>query len=944
MGNVSSKDSAESSTSSSSSSSPSSSPSSTSPPSLTSSPRPGFISTGGEISSTQQTTPARSSFSIVRSTKTDQHSHKRSHSHSVRPTTSRSQNSDSGNSTGKSQNELVSDTSINTSKSETDTNIPEQEGTSGTNNLKTAHAAEKSSRTNPASAQFNKPLPKAPAFQDRDILPHHSRSSISTRSTSSTTQLSFGDNRYRHGISTEMIRTNSISQQSTHSQSSLSVKSTISNGSSGSGGSIRSATTPSTSVTGGTTESLGQLSLQRFPTGESEYKNNSALASAPVSSKFKDDSNRLSSNDAQINASRTTSTVSSSSARSSSGSTGFKFSKPNLSFKPLLYSQGNDTKSQQNLYKQANSSNLSTPSNGQHNTPDHLTASSPFPPALLSIKLPQSLLNKYVIDQESFRQGKGFWGIGKYSWVVTAISKTNGKKYVIKRVSKALLPPSAYYHYPTTAHQLCTCPACKASRDHLLMTGQLEDHELEKIKEVLVIQNRGNLPQIPPSSPNLQHQKLSSPQRPLSASSVSPPLQNNKEKRRSLNIPVSSATPTPNSPTKTHNRSQSQSNPAASSQNAQSSINNYSPLLPSATPLSWPYKDNELKVPQTANVHFETEPSSFLARPTVQSRSSHSHSQKKRPGLKRHASTPNLSRPITGLRILEDDPSKIGRLKQLSSINRKEWLPGDYKLQHQKASISKEIEVEMRIPGPTLAMTPTMPSLRTVIKANGQESDSEEDTYKQLQCKITKGIERKVDPFDQKDGEFKRMDPETPNFAKPSQPQGFVPPPHALPMELVLLQTYNDSDHLPEHHEWTQDNEFWYYVTKSHGVRRRKLKKVSTWWLDVGSLGNAFLGGNSSHEPIATRPIFDMGHSTGNSTPYPSASPQASEVALSGSGNTTPVNGLTQSNHSRHTPKQSISSITSNDSYTSTVGKRYNSRSNRMGKYYHVDWDEYTSL
>jgi hypothetical protein len=46
----------------------------------------------------------------------------------------------------------------------------------------------------------------------------------------------------------------------------------------------------------------------------------------------------------------------------------------------------------------------------------------------MTIKLPQSLLDKYVIDQEGFRQGKGIWGIGQYSWTITVLSRTNGKK------------------------------------------------------------------------------------------------------------------------------------------------------------------------------------------------------------------------------------------------------------------------------------------------------------------------------------------------------------------------------------------------------------------------------------------------------------------------------------------------------------------------------------
>jgi hypothetical protein len=120
--------------------------------------------------------------------------------------------------------------------------------------------------------------------------------------------------------------------------------------------------------------------------------------------------------------------ASNSSARSSSGSSGFKFS-----FKPLLYNHGNDSKQQQHLYHHSNgSSPLASPSGHHHQQQQHSAfdpfANSPFPSILMSIKLPQSLLDKYMIDQESFRHGKGIWGIGKYSWTITVLSRANGKK------------------------------------------------------------------------------------------------------------------------------------------------------------------------------------------------------------------------------------------------------------------------------------------------------------------------------------------------------------------------------------------------------------------------------------------------------------------------------------------------------------------------------------
>jgi len=176
--------------------------------------------------------------------------------------------------------------------------------------------------------------------------------------------------------------------------------------------------TQTTSISGHT-ESVGQLSLQRFPTGESEYKVNKPLS---MSSGSSTGGHGLS----QTKASRTTSMVSTSSARSSSGSSGFKFT-----FKPLLHNHGNDSNHHHHhhhhLYHHQNGSSPTASPNGQQQPVDPF-ASSPFPAILMTIKLPQSLLDKYVIDQDSFRLGKGIWGIGKYSWTITVLSRTNGKK------------------------------------------------------------------------------------------------------------------------------------------------------------------------------------------------------------------------------------------------------------------------------------------------------------------------------------------------------------------------------------------------------------------------------------------------------------------------------------------------------------------------------------
>ncbi|KAF9975662.1 hypothetical protein BGZ73_000618 [Actinomortierella ambigua] len=164
-----------------------------------------------------------------------------------------------------------------------------------------------------------------------------------------------------------------------------------------------------------------------------------------------------------------------------------------------LYNHGNESK-RQNASAAAlqgvstnnihNSNNNIDIHGAQRLQQQHQQPASPFPEELLSMRLPQALLNKYVMDTESFRHGKGFWGIGRYSWTITVQARSNGKKqYVIKRVAKSLLPPEAYYRYPTTAHRLCTCPACKSRREQLLQSGQLDPKDVE---EVLALHYNGN--------------------------------------------------------------------------------------------------------------------------------------------------------------------------------------------------------------------------------------------------------------------------------------------------------------------------------------------------------------------------------------------------------------------------------------------------------------------
>ncbi|KAI1321195.1 hypothetical protein EDD11_007761 [Mortierella claussenii] len=1002
-----------------------------------SSPTP--YSIHNSLTSAAKEQPTRASFSVESSSAKERRllQHQRSYSYSARPFTQRSQHSDSGNSTGHSTDKtdytsISTDTNLHTSSSvnNTDNDIDtiihdhtpiastESTGkgaTEAVHDLNTARAEQAhaallaSSSTATAIVDprqsFDKPLPASPhtllppVLSDKESQASRKEGADQVRSLTSISHHSATENILpKNVVSDSLTRQLSLSRQSIHSQSSLSDKSIISSSSSGRGsgnssGNSRNDNTPVTSVASGTTESLGQLSLQRFPTGESEYKTKPLSQKSRTSGHLSSSSQK--SHDGHIKPSRTTSTISTTSARSSSASSGFKFAKPNLSFKPLLYSHGNNSRNQQHMYQHHNNSNSSpsaSPNGHSHHpqAPDPF-ANSPFPSILMSIKLPQSLLDKYVVDQESFRHGKGIWGIGQYSWTITVLSRVNGKKYVIKRVAKSLLPPSAYYHYPTTAHRLCTCPACKSSRDQLLLTGQLDQNALDNMKEVLVIdKGRKDLPQLPPSSPQQDQRQRQHPPRPQSASSivvssVKEPSKDTKEKRKSFNLyschnssmpnqqgrflTFSSSSSPPNTPansrpttpsqsplrvlssvtasvsSKTHNRSQSHSIVASTQKTTSSSVP-HSPSLPSATPSSGPHRDAAPAVPQTsedassitaeqlspraqalrdgdsqphADISSGTASMSFPVKPPPMSLGN-SSIVKKRPALQRHASTPNLSRAVTGLDVLEDDPSRLDQLKQLAKLSKNDWYSHDDKhhLHHQKEH---------------------------------QSSINKEDSSRK-----SMDLAKKVSPFETNHGEYKQMEPESIRSTKAAAPQGFVPPPHALPMELVLLQTYNDSDHLPEHHEWTQDQDYWYYVTKAHGVRRRKLKKVSTWWLDMGSLGDALLSGSSSSsEPIATGPIYNMGRGAGTGTTTPlQSSPLSSELVLS---NTAPV-AASQPN-GRQAPKESglftgsaqqeeslqasLPSIVQSKS-ASTIKRQSSPRNSHMGKYFYVDWDEYTSL
>ncbi|KAF9091756.1 hypothetical protein BGX23_004855 [Mortierella sp. AD031] len=343
-----------------------------------------------------------------------------------------------------------------------------------------------------------------------------------------------------------------------------------------------------------------------------------------------------------------------------------------------------------------------------------------------------------------------------------------------------------------------------------------------------------------------------------------------------------------------------------------------------------------------------------------------SSSLKTRPTLQRHASTPNMSRAITGLDVLEMDPARVEQLKQISRLRSNGGDASyvkerDYR--RETESPLAPLKGDRPLSDSPLSMMMTMQALYesklgsgaagSIVRQDDETATATTPAHSALLLQTSMATERKVSPFDTNDGEFRQMEAGSSESSAArarggatSAPLMFSPPPHALPMELVLLQTYNDSDHLPEHHEWTQDQDYWYYVTKAHGVRRRKLKKVSSWWLDLSSLGGALLsaGSSSSQEPIATGPIYNMGRAPGTSatTPYPS-SPLSSELALA----TSPGRSSTEARRT-HGAKESVSSMASQEtvSTNSATLKKSNSPRNStslMGKYYHVDWEEYLS-
>ncbi|KAI9329685.1 hypothetical protein DFJ73DRAFT_860336 [Zopfochytrium polystomum] len=51
-----------------------------------------------------------------------------------------------------------------------------------------------------------------------------------------------------------------------------------------------------------------------------------------------------------------------------------------------------------------------------------------------------------------------------------------------------------------------------------------------------------------------------------------------------------------------------------------------------------------------------------------------------------------------------------------------------------------------------------------------------------------------------------------------------------LPLELVLMRARGSGDGLPELVEVFEDETSYYYITKTHGLRRRKLRSLKSWF------------------------------------------------------------------------------------------------------------------
>ncbi|KAG0269763.1 hypothetical protein DFQ27_002179 [Actinomortierella ambigua] len=680
------------------------------------------------------------------------------------------------------------------------------------------------------------------------------------------------------------------------------------------------------------------------------------------------DQHNRSKNNQNPNASRSTSVVSSRSGRSSSGSSPFKFSKPNLSFMPL-YNHSNESKRQNasaaalqgastnNIHNNNNNINL----HGGQQQQQHQQPASPFPEELLSMRLPQSLLNKYVMDTESFRHGKGFWGIGRYSWTITVQARSNGKKYVIKRVAKSLLPPEAYYRYPTTAHRLCTCPACKSRREQLLQSGQLDPKDVE---EVLALQynsssngNSGGGHSNNNGSGNNSHHTrghrrehsqhragVARPSQPSSPSASSSNLNllglgalattlvtTNKEKRASGGSILPLQRVNSMSPTRLFARSGSGGGGIGRKSNTsspQGTPAHSRPSTPMMTPLSRPG-----------------------SRGTTRGSGGALKKREARPTLRRCASTPSLSRARTGLDALDEDPLVV----QLRAATR-------YPLSKTATSAQETWREFSAVPKVRVTLTKEMvvssSSSSSSSSGNGHrgsgdqaeieisgddrvkeiredddeeagpifslEEDQEHALHQHPHIAVAFEEEEEVDDGDESDEEDEDEDEDedddeegsadeawiapgcaheepqspvrsptpfaaaaaaaviaglalTPSTSFSIQQPNYVPPPHSLPMELVLLQTYNDSDHLPEHHEWTQDQDYWYYVTKAHGVKRPKLKKISSWWSEAlggGHLGGGAgsIGGGSGAGPAGAISLLLTAAATTTTTTSPSSS------------------------------------------------------------------------
>ncbi|KAI8614878.1 hypothetical protein BC830DRAFT_1229434 [Chytriomyces sp. MP71] len=66
-------------------------------------------------------------------------------------------------------------------------------------------------------------------------------------------------------------------------------------------------------------------------------------------------------------------------------------------------------------------------------------------------------------------------------------------------------------------------------------------------------------------------------------------------------------------------------------------------------------------------------------------------------------------------------------------------------------------------------------------------------------------------------------------YTKPDASKGGDKEHMVVPLELVLLRSHGTGDYLPDLVEVHEDELYYYYVTQTHGIRRRKWRSPKTW-------------------------------------------------------------------------------------------------------------------